>query len=190
MIIEVIDRNGEPVLASRGKGIGIKQHDDVMLEYGYSKKTWLSKTIPVGQSLVIKITVPVGIQHHAESRILETKDSDLKVKILIDAVDGEFQSVVSQLPVVNNREDSPVNQLTIFEDCGTILTANVPSTGVLQADFPIWVSAGVPASVSPAHSASLKGRYSSSGLKALIITNLGADPTEIYYQYDYHEFEV
>jgi len=188
--ISAIGQDGEQEAISNGKGLGVRQHDDVMLAYGYSKKTWLEVTIPAGQSAVIKVTVPSNIQHHAESRALETSEESIRIQVLKDAIDGEFPAVVATMPVINQREDLLPNKLANFEYCGLILTASVPSSGEEQTNFPLFTASGVGQSTSPAQSGSVKGRYSSEGLKAVIISNISANPTTVYYQYDYHEFET
>lgn len=188
--ISTTGQSGEQETVSQGVGLGVRQHDDVMLAYGYSKKTWLEVTIPNGQAAVIKITVPPDIQHHAESRILSTSAETIRIQVLKDAVDGEFPAVVATMPVVNQREDLTANKLTNFEYCGLPLIANVPSTGEEQTNFPLYTASGIGTSTSPAQSGSVKGRYSDEGLKAVIISNVSGNPTTVYYQYDWHEFEV
>jgi len=185
-----IGQDGKENILSQGIGIGVRQHDDVMLSYGYSKKTWLEITIPGGDTAVIKITVPANIQHHAEGRILSSTEENLRVRVLKDAVDGEFPLVVSTMPVVNQREDFNVNKLTNFEYCGNVSGGAIPSTGEEQSNFPLYVSAG--GFFSPTvvgENKSIKGRYSSEGLKAILIENTGTGATTVYYQYDWHEFE-
>ena len=184
-----IGQNGVPEDVTQGKGLGVRQHDDVMLAYGYSKKTWLEVIIPTGQAAVIKITVPTAIQHHAEARVLSTESETVRIQVLKDAVDGEFPAVVSTMPVVNQREDLPTNKLTNFEYCGLVLVAAIPSTGEEQTNFPLFTASGIGQSTSPSQSEGVKGRYSSEGLKAVIISNVSGSPTTVYYQYDWHEFE-
>ena len=74
-------KNGVMGSVTQTSGLGIREHDDVMLSYGYSKYTKLEKTLGANESMVMKITVPENIAHHAESRLVITNNESVRIRV-------------------------------------------------------------------------------------------------------------
>ena len=94
------------------------------------------------------------------------------------------------MSIFNQDENITDGNLTLFADHGVVSAASLPTSGEEQINLPIFAASGVGNSTNPAQTNSVKGRYSKPGIKAVIITNLTSNPTTVYYQYDYHEYEV
>lgn len=190
-MLTVYGKDGVIESVRQGTGLGIREHDDVMLKFGYSRKTYLEITIPAGQFAVIKSVVPVGLNHHAEARILETFGTSIRYRIYKNVNNANFPAQVSVMPITNERGPSIITLSTT----GTkytyhgISVANPIVSGDLIDNYPIWVLEGAGNKAgSPETSQSVKGRYYDSSTYAVVIQNIGTIPTVVYYQYSWHEF--
>ena len=181
--------DGKPYAIKQSNGLSIVEHATVLSEMGKCWYTWKEVVVGAGQSAVIKINVPEDVTHHAESRLLKTKSENIRIRIYNDVENSSFPSVVESMPVVNNNENFDNVAGTTFDFCGVVVSSAVPTSNKLLIDLPVWVTpAQGPNAASPVISASLKGRHSSGGIKAVILENIGTDETTVYYKYDWHEY--
>jgi len=190
-MLRVFGRNGKIQDVSMGFGLGIREHDDVMLAWGLSRKTYLEVNIPVNNFAIIKVVVPEGWTHHAEGRILETSAGSVRVKVYKDVDNGNFPALVSLMSITDESKPSLIvnSEGTIFSYHGTAVT-NPIITGDLIDNYPVFGvdSQGQGAKGSPAISESLRGRHYESGTYSVVIQNISNETRTIYYQYNWHEY--
>lgn len=195
--ISAVGQDGELESISNGKGLGVRQHDDVMLSYGYSRKVTKKFSLNNGDYAVISLRVPDGLVHHAESRFVQAYNSSVNFKIVIGKVIGDLPAVVDTLPVFNQKYAvlDPSTQ-SIVEYRGTSATnpiGTVDENNTID-EIDIYATTGQGVRVSTADAfASVKGRYYDGVGSERIITalfqNIGSAQAEIIFIYDWHEFE-
>jgi len=190
-MLTVFGKDGKIEHVNQGIGLGIMNHNDVMLKYGYSRKTYLEATIPAGQFLVIRVVLPSNINHHAEGRILETFGTSIRYRVYKDVVNANFPAQVSLMPILNERGADLITLSTtgsVFSYHGVSVNNPIVS-GTLIDNYPVWVLEGAGNRAgSPEASQSVGGRYYYPSTYAVVIQNIGTISTQIYYQYEWHEF--
>lgn len=190
-MLTVGGKNGGIDYVSQGFGLGIREHDDVMLAWGYSRKTYLEVTIPTNQFAVIKTVIPEGLTHHAEGRILFSSGGSTRLRVYKNVTPANFPTQVSLLPILNEKY---AELITLTTD-GTIFTyhgvsaSNPIVSGDLVDNYPIFAEDGQGNnSGSPAISESLRGRFYDDGTYAVVIQNISNTSLTVYYQYNWHEY--
>lgn len=193
----VVGQDGVNEIVSNGMGLGIKQHDDVMLQYGYSRSTRVSKTIPSGEFLIIRLDInePTNLQHHVEDRFVSTYDSSVNFKVVEVSNDGEFPA--SPIPmIIRNKngvavETPGVNVKAEFNTYAVQATNPITLNDANTVDdLNIYASAGQGNQASTEGAfASAKGRhYDVNKTYAVIFENIGLTDTFLQYIYDWHEY--
>lgn len=193
-MLRVFGKDGKPWEVTQGKGLGIREHDDVMLSFGYSHKVTKIETLSAGEFLVITLEVPSDLNHHAENRFLEAYNGILEVKIIADLLESELPAVVSQIPAFN--QIGPVlnpDVKSIFSYRG--IHATNPITGTVDDDTTVdqihlhgetgrgFRSAGA------SSSSDVQGRYYKEGIHTVLVENVSNADVEFTYIYKWHEFE-
>lgn len=178
---------------SQGIGLGIRQHNDVMIAFGYSRKVTKRITLQAGEYACITLTIPDGLNHHAEYRNVSVYNSPCDVAIVPNYL-GTLPAVVEQLTAWDQRGATiDVNVKSVFEYRGTQTTnpiditpdeTNAIDSGTLRATE----SQGVRSASSETEEA-IKGRYYYSGTHVVWVHNIGTTPAYIQYEYGWHEFE-
>lgn len=191
--LKVIGQDGLAQEVSQGFGLGVRQHDDVMLSFGYTRFTRALATIPSGDFFIIRLNINDVNQHHVEQRSLNVEGSSLNFTVIEVDDTTEFPTGPTAMPIINNN--GPV-----IEVPGVDVKAEFfyyPIQGVnpftlnkVIDDRPVFVEVGAgPFSGSPDFFASAKGRhYTANKTYAVIIENIGASDAEVYYQYEWHEY--
>ena len=114
--ISTIGQDGESKPVSQGKGIGVRQHDDVMLSFGYSHKITKIVEIPAGQFAVVTLTIPVGLNHHVEGRYLESYNGILKVNVTLGLSEGNLPAVVDKYLLLMKKVLTTIHQLNLYSN--------------------------------------------------------------------------
>jgi len=190
--ISTIGQSGDSSPVSQGIGIGIRQHDDVMLSYGYSRTTHIDFQLDAGDFALVVLEIPADIKHHAEGRIVEVYNSPVDVKIIPDW-QGVLPAVVSTLAAFNQKGASyDPDVLSIFTFRGTNIAADpiVPTAQQIIDHVIIRAETGQgnTASTKEAFS-SVTGRYYFEGFHVALFEDIGAETADISYHYNWHEFE-
>jgi len=194
--ILVKGQNGIIDEVSNGKGLGIKQHDDVMLSYGYSRKVTKKFTLPSGQFGVLVLRVPEGLVHHAEGRFIQCYNAPVNFKVVIGKTLNDLPALVETLPAFNQKYAvlDPTTK-TIIEYRGTHAANPI---GTVDADNTIddlnlyaETGQGTRASSAQAFS-SLTGRYydgvDSERIIVALFENIDSADATIEFVYSWHEF--
>lgn len=192
-MLTIWGKGGKQYQVNHGIGLGIRQHDDVMLAWGYSRNTRHEMNLTAGQFMVIRLNVNTVKLHHAEDRILSTEKGSVRVKVYdVTGNEGSFPASPTAMTIFNQN---PPQQETGGVDCQAEFfsypaQASDPFAGLTPIDnVPLWVpSGGGPVSPSPDTFPSVKGRhYQSDRVYALVVENINGSETDVYYQYAWHE---
>ena len=194
--LSVEGQNGEQEPISNGTGIGIRQHDDVMLSYGYSRKITKKFTLPSGQFGVLTLRVPAGLNHHAESRFVQAYNAPVNFKIIIGKVIGDLPAVVDTVPAFNQKYAvlDPSTQ-SIVEYRGVHAANPIGTTDANNTidDLNLYATTGkgVIASTSQAF-ASVSGRYytalETERIIVALFENIDSADADVEFIYEWHEF--
>lgn len=190
-MLKVFGQGGDIYSVSQGIGLGIREHADVMLSWGYSRKTYIHVLVPAGQSLIVKAVIPEGLKHHAEARVLLSANANVEFKIYKGVTPANIPAVVSVMPIVNQKGPSLITNTagTTYEYCGLVTTNPIVSGGLID-DYPLYTNVAqgnvrsAPTSIS-----GVTGRYYDPSTYAVVIKNTGSEASYIYYEYRWHEFE-
>lgn len=192
-MLRVFNKDGEPEIVSNQRGLGIRTHEEVMTQYGYSHSVIKNIEVPAGEYALLTLEIPVDTVHHSEFRILSAYNSPVESAILPNYT-GSLPTVVSQLPawnaygayinndvlsVINYRGTQATNPLDVIPD-ETIC----PEFGVVRATTGVGVRLSTSDSL-----ISVKGRYYPSGIHCAWVHNIGSEIAYISYQYGWHEYE-
>ena len=187
-----IGQTGEPTLVSQGTGIGIRQHDDVMLSYGYSRVAHIDIQLDAGEFALIVLEIPAGLKHHAESRLIEAFNSPVDVKV-IPNWEGALPAVVSTLSAFNQKYatyDPDVKSIFKFRGTNIVVDPIAPSDDQIIDHVILRAVAGQGQRASSKDQfASVTGRYYDEGFHVLLLENIGNATADIMYLYNWHEFE-
>lgn len=192
-MLRVFGKDGRPYDITQGIGLGIRQHDDVMLSWGYSHKVSKIVTIPANDFAVITLTIPEELNHHAEKRFLEAYNGILDIKIIIGLEEANLPSVVNQIPAFNQKGPYLNEDVqSIFHWRGT--HASNPITGVAVTDqnildeLHLHGTTGNSRTAGEATSSAVQGRYYTEGIWTVLFENKSNANVELTYIYDWHEF--
>jgi len=190
-LLRVIGQDGLPIAVSQGVGLGVRQHDDVMLSYGYSRTAHYNFQLASGQYALITLTIPAGISHHAESRVVEAYNSQVDVEIIPNYL-GALPAEVAPMYAFNQKGAAydPLVK-SIFSFRGTNI-ATVPITNTDQEVIDHLILRALTAQGSKSSSqsevSSVTGRYYYEGTHVVLFHNTGAGLADISYRYNWHEF--
>lgn len=192
--IQTIGKDGESEDVSQGFGLGIRQHNDVMLSYGYSRFTRDEKTLTSGDFMVIRLNVGDVDQHHAEDRVVTSSEGSLRFYVY-DVTDntGLFPASPTNMPIINEKGpvietpgvdvvgeffDYPVQGSNPFAALDPIdeIPLNSDPGGLLQAD-----GSGIFSEVEGRH-------YTADRVYAVVVEKIGTGSTDVYYRYGWHEY--
>ena len=186
------DLTPEPV--SNGFGIGVRQHDDVMLAYGYSRFTRYEISVPVGDFLVLRLDVNDASFHHAELRTVGTSAASLRLKTYI-ATGNENLFPANPITLPKFNQIGLIEEVTGLDVKAGLFAYPInqtnPFSALTAADNVSLYTApgGGPIDPSPDNFPSVKGRhYLPNETYALVIENIGSEVSVVYYQYDWHEY--
>lgn len=190
--ISTIGQDGKATLVSQGIGIGIRQHDDVMLSYGYSRTSHIEFQLGAGQFALVALEIPADLNHHAEDRFVEAYNSPVDVKI-IPNWGGVLPGVVSTLPAFNQKGatlDAVVQSILTFRGTNIVVDpiAPTPQETIDHVILRAVTGQGIRASSKDIFT-SVTGRYYYEGFHVALFENIGAAIADITYQYNWHEFE-
>ena len=192
-LLKVRGQTGKIYNVSHGVGLGVRQHDDVMLSYGYSHKITKIVTIPANQFAVMTLNMPSGLKHHSESRFVEAYNGILDVKVIVGLLEGDLPVAINQIPAFNEKY-AVLNPLvkSIFQWRG--VHATNPITGLIDDtttvdEFHLHATSGNARQAGEASSSSVKGRYYTTGINTLLVENKSNADVEFTYIYGWHEFE-
>lgn len=191
--LTTLNKYGEYAPVSEGFGLGIREHDDVMLEYGYSRVTTKRFTIPAGYYSAITLTVPENLYHHAENRLVSTYNGDLELSIVIGKTAVDMVGTPSRMVAFN--EVGPVvdsNVQSLFDYYAPASTIRVGGT---VDETNSMIPTVLRASTGQGNRASSKDQFSElSGrtyLAGFYVVNMH-NPTnadiEVEYTYAWHEY--
>jgi hypothetical protein len=187
----VVGGDGEPYPVTQEAGLGIREHDDVMLAAGYSRTAHIDFQLNAGQFAVVVLTLPADIEmHHAESRSVHAFNSPVDVKIVPNWT-GALPAVVSTLAAFNQKGayyDPNVKSVLTFR--GTNIAVNPINPTLLQVIDHVILRAttgqGVRVS-SEDEFASVTGRFYYEGKHVALFQNIGSAVADISYRYNWHE---
>lgn len=189
-MLRIFGKNGEIYDVNQGIGLGIREHDDVMLAWGWSRKTYVEMSIPANQFATIKAVIPADWHHHAENRIIESNNGSVRFRIYKDVLDANFPALVSTMPITDEKGPFDVTSTaaTKYTYHGTSV-ANPIVSGWLIDNYPLFTAEtqGNQARA-PQTSQSIKGRYYYPSTYAIVVQNLSPSTVTVYYQYEWHEF--
>ena len=190
-MLRVFGEKGDIHYVNQGIGLGIREHDDVMLGWGLSRKTFMEMVIPAGQFGTIKAVVPPTLNHHAENRIIESSGGSIRFRIYKDVDSANFPAQVSVMPITDERGPLLITDTTDgtkYTYHGTSV-ANPIVSGWLIDNYPLFTAEtqGNQARA-PQTSQSIKGRYYYPSTYAVVVQNISNVPVTVYYQYEWHEF--
>lgn len=199
VLLHNIGQDGEPSPITQGGGMGTREHDDVMLSFGYSHFTRHHRTITGNNFLVIRLDVNGINQHHAEGRLFKTRNESCQVKVYdVTGQEGLFPANPVAMPVFNQKtaeQETPNPSGTPGIDVlGQFFYHDLVAADPFSAltpidDVPMWIASATPVSTRPDGFPSVKGRYyQQNRTYAVVIENLNGSSTEVYYQYDWHEY--
>lgn len=190
--IMTIGQDGESQPVSQGFGLGTREHEQVMLAYGYSNKVNKIIEIPGNDFAVISLKIPANLTHHAEQRFLEAYNGAVNIKVMSGILESNLPASISSLPVFNQKTAlyNP-SALSVFNDRG-IHTSNpilgtILDTNIID-EINIYGTTGNARTATEASSSSVKGRYYPEGIYTLLIENLTNSPVTFTYIYDWHEY--
>lgn len=193
MNILVEGKGGEQIAVQQGVGLGVRQHDDVMLSWGYSHKVTKIVEIPAGDFVVISLTVPSGLSHHAEARIVGAYNGILETRVILGLTPAQLPAVVEQLPAFNEkgpyRND---NVQSIFEYRG--IHTSDPLNGLYDEQNSIdqihlHATTGQGVNIGGVNTTSnVSGRYYEEGTYVFLAENVSNATVELTYIYSWHEF--
>lgn len=196
--LKTLDEDGNPSEVSQGFGIGVRQHDDVMLSWGHSKTTVLNDiTIPSGEFLILRLNTGAFLNyHHTENRSITTQGASVKVQLYeVDPSEVNlFPTNPQQLKVVNENGPLVEDGAGFAEFFSYAVQASNPFAGLPEARTYLPIFVRVQENTGPATRdisngfASIKGRhYTANKIYALVIQNVGTQNTIFDYLYSYHE---
>lgn len=191
--ISTLDENGDSKFISNGTGLGVKQHDQVMLQYGYTNKVQKkSIEIPSGDYACITLEVPSGLNHHAEFRVISAYNSECEFA-LVPNYTGTLPAIVQTLTVWNEQGPTINNSaLSVFAYRG-VQSANpidfVPTDQTTPEYMVLRATSGQGIRVASSDGdASVQGRYYYPGIHVVRIKNTGSADAVFDYTYQWHEF--
>jgi len=191
-LLRIRGQNGTPYNVSQGIGLGIREHDDVMLSYGYSRKVTKVLTIPNNYFAVITLRIPEGLKHHSESRFVESYNGILNITVIIGLSEGDLPPVVNQIPAFNEKGASyDPDVKSIFEWRGVHISNPITATITPENSIDtlhLHATSGNARQAGEAQSSSVKGRYYTEGIYTLLVENKTNDDVEFTYIYGWHEF--
>ena len=197
-VLTNIGQDGTPDEVSQGGGIGTRTHDDVMLSWGYSRKVTKIVEIPSDDWVVITLTVPAGLNHHAEKRYLESYNGILEIRIITDLVEADLPASEEIMRPFNQKLAAyDPSTLSVFNYRG-IHTSN-PIAAEKITEFTemdkihIHAQTGNARQASEESNSAVKGRYYTgpeSGTKiwTVLVNNISNATVEFTYIYNWHEF--
>lgn len=190
-MLEVFGKNGVVRVVSQGFGLGIRQHDDVMLAFGYSRVASKDFTVPTTDFLVLRLDVNDVKLHHLESRLLGSSAGNIRIRLYnVTGNENLFPATPTALDIYNQKY---LTKETIGVDVRAgiysypIQTTN-PFSGLEPIiNRPIYTpTTGGP--ITPAENMTNKGRhYEPNQTYALVIENISNGSSVIYYEYNWHE---
>lgn len=194
--LEAKNKFGELEQISQGFGLGIRQHDDVMLAYKYSRSTRVEQTLETGQFMVLRLDINEVLLHHAEAREVSSSAGSIRVT-LYDATGNEnlFPATPTQMPIYNQngleKEISGVNVMAEFNYYPAQTTNPFDGLDDIE-NKPIRAAiTGGPVKATPTTFQGVSGRaYPSNKTFALVIENIGAETSDVYYGYTFHEIPI
>lgn len=176
-------------------GLGIREHDDVMLSMGLSWTVHHDVDIPAGQYVLIRLRVPEGLSHHAENRYVEAYNNRCQVWV-IPNYEGSYPAGEEELVAWNQRGPIMGGNKSIFSvwapqaglpiDFDPALDVN-KALSMDHADLEATAGTFFSASSSQAFE-SLKGRYYYPNDHLLLVKNGTGDTATFEYIYGWHEF--
>ena len=191
----VVGQDGKTTPVSNGFGLGIRQRDDVMLAYGYSRKTTKRFSIPASEFAAITLTVGEALRlHHAESRFIESYNGSLNLKIIVGKTVSDMSGVPSRMQAFNqNGATLDPNVKSLFDFYAA--TVGNPVGGVIDEtntidDFTLrgQTAQGVRASSADIF-ASVRGRHYDPGdFVIALFENPNGATIDVTYSYDWHEY--
>lgn len=196
--IQARNDNGDSEDVSLGFGLGVRQHDDVMLAFGYSKTTGVSNvSIPSGQFLILRLDVgAITRYHHTENRAIITQGASVKVQ-LYEVDPSEFNLFPANpitMKIVNENGPSVENGNAIANFFNYVVQASNPFAGLPAGRTFLPTYVRVQEALGPATAdvasvfGSIKGRhYTANKTYALVIQNIGTVATIFDYIYSWHE---
>lgn len=193
-VLRVIGKGGIPEYVSNSFGLGIRQHDDVMLAWGYSRQITKIVEIPSNNWVVVSLTVPSGVTHHAESRFLEAYNGILEATVVIGLdKDTEVPVVVEQIPAFNQLGPTlDPDVLSVFEYRG--VHASNPITGTINDsttvdNIHLHATTGQGSKQAGESSSSdVRGRHYKPGFYTVLVHNTSNATVELTYIYKWHEY--
>ena len=193
--ISTLNDDGDATLVSQGFGLGIRQHNDVMLAYGYSRYVKHELTLADGEFMILRLDVGNINQHHAENRFVGSEAGSLRVKIY-DTTGSEGLYPASPIAMTSINQKGPIVETPGVDVVGAFFNyaANLtdPFNATLTAidNDPLWTDAGGgPVDPSPAQFPEVQGRYYLANKTiAVVIENISGDPTTVTYRYQWHEY--
>lgn len=195
-VIDQIDKEGVSRQSVRGKGFGIKQHDEVMLEYGFAKKVQIEDDLTAGQYKLITLAVVEGASHHAEKRFAEAYGGIAEIWV-IPNYDGSLPAGSVLEPIWNQKGPYLVpeaDQLSSFRSWPATGTLPIDFDPALDANRSKWMdhkelygAAGQGNQASSADAFSdVAGRYYLPATHVVLIK--ATESCHIHYQYSWHDF--
>lgn len=195
-IMQNIGQNSQVSDVSQGIGLGIRQHDDVMLAWGLTKVVQHEVSIEPNEYVLIELTVPVGATHHAEGRFLESFNEHCEFWV-IPNYEGSVPVSGVNMTIWNEKGPYIDGNLSTFQYWDPQLTLPIDFDPALDINRDKWIGhadlrgstgQGVRAS-SADRFIGLVGRHYDPGRHMALTKNVGVDTAKFTYQYRWHDFE-
>lgn len=193
--LRVIGQDGNLVEVSQGFGLGIRQHDDIMLAFGYSRKTTKKFTLPAGEFVAITLDVGSALTlHHAENRYVGTYNGNLDFKVIVGKTISDMTGTPSRMSAFNQNGatlDPAVQSLFDYYPPSAVN----PVGGVINEantidELTIYSATGQGVRVSSSNEFStVQGRHYSPGdFIVALFENVSDADIVVEYVYAWHEF--